>query len=256
MKRAKKADAPVLFLGLGGTGLDMLLTVKSKFHDYFEAECLPNGEIGNKPPHTESCLIDSDPYDNRRVINGVSLDPSEICEEFSAYLKPAHFAMITKPYVSQWWDSCFDMQMHSYSTRQVSRLHLFCNYDNVCNILEHKLRHLAASYPVQNALPVAIKVFASVSGNTGGGLLLDIAYILKDIARRNAMRISMEAYLIMPDVTINLFPGLSSAERLFPVNGYALLKELDYWMDAEKKRQTDGATVYRYELGDMGKCTV
>ena len=57
MELVKKIDAPILVIGLGGTGFDVLMRVKSDFSKRFE----PATPMTDCPPRTEYLEIDTDP---------------------------------------------------------------------------------------------------------------------------------------------------------------------------------------------------
>lgn len=70
MKKAKKNDSPVLVIGLGGTGADALLKIKSDFKERFEPLYYADGSIADKPMGTECTEIDTDPFPVRMHRHG------------------------------------------------------------------------------------------------------------------------------------------------------------------------------------------
>lgn len=240
MPKVKKINAPILVLGLGGTGFDMLMRVKSEFRRRFEGEKFPDGSEASHPPRTEYCEIDTQSSIGREVKYGLRLDTGEFVDIGGSF-DMIKQAIGDRSYVREWLDQSLvkaDIEQDGAGCyRQVSRLALFYNYTQVRQALSGKLRVLAAVNPemAEKSKRISVKIMAGISGGTGSGLLLDIAYILRDIARQGGYSINIEAYLMMPDVTIDHAAGEDTNKRkLYSINSYALLKELDYWMDAEQ----------------------
>ena len=234
MERVKKIDAPILVIGLGGTGFDVLMRVKSDFSKRFE----PATPMTDCPPRTEYLEIDTDPWTGRTYRYGMRLTPTEYCDIEGT--PGALHALLKKPYVSEWVDHniayLFTCNNSPGQVRQVGRLQLFENFDRVRARIEGKLAVLAnvPAGAASRSRKIEIKIMSGICGGTGSGILLDIAYIIRDIARERGYSINMEAFLFMPDTTVAFAArGSGSLIKCLHTNGYALLKELDYWMAAE-----------------------
>ena len=80
-----------------------------------------------------------------------------------------------------------------------------------------------------------ITFVTGISGGTGGGMLVDLAYIIQDILMNEVFMLSrssfkMHAYLYMPDVV----PSKGISDNWLKRNGYATLKEFDYFYNINK----------------------
>ena len=239
MARVKKIDAPIFVIGLGGTGFDVLMRVKSDFSKRFETAKLADGSYSDCPPRTEYLAIDSDPSTGRTYKYGMRLAPTEFCN-IEGDVAAAHALLKNKTYVSEWVDNSIASMGISHDgagqVRQVGRLFLFNSFDNVRARIEGKLAVLAnvPAGAADRGRKIEIKIMSGVCGGTGSGTLLDIAYIIKDIAREHNYSINMEAFLFMPDTTVAFAAkGSGPLIKSLHTNSYALLKELDYWMAAD-----------------------
>lgn len=244
MASADRPDTPLLVLGLGGTGLDMLLRVKSEFRRHFQAAGDEEGRI--RPPHVEYALIDADTQAAQTARYGMAPEGDEIVDISDCFHR-ARQALGEKPYVRQWLDRDMDggdTGQPVAGCRQAGRLLLFAHYEQVRGALTRKLERLAGS-PAWNASGgVRVNVMAGVCGGTGSGLLLDVAYILRDIAREMDRAIDIEAFLMMPDVDMERFARSAGGQvTRLSVNGYAFLKEMDFWMNAD---DTGASMVQQY----------
>lgn len=245
MPKVKKIDAPVLILGLGGTGFSMLMRTKSEFNRRFEGQRFPDGTEANRPPRTEYLEIDTESGIGDKRLYGMKLENGEFVD-IGGDFETIKGALGRKNYVTEWLDPRLEgidvTRDGAGCYRQVSRLMLFDKFNNIRMALSGKLNSLGAVNAANAARNsrISVKLMAGISGGTGSGTILDIAYILRDIARRGGYRINIEAYLMMPDVTIAHNAGGSDANtKLYSSNSYAFLKELDFWMDAE----TTGVTL-------------
>lgn len=102
--------------------------------------------------------------------------------------------------------------------RPLGRLGFFLNDELLETTLRRKLGGLRAEVDsVRLSTAKRVIVVSSLAGGTGGGMLLDIAYLL----RRQDARPRVFLYLLLPEV----FVDLDSGGRVLP-NSYGLLKEL------------------------------
>ena len=255
MARSKKIDAPILVIGMGGTGFDALMRIKHEFYQRFETDVFPDGSREERPPRTEYLEIDTDQATQNIRKYGMKLQDDEFLY-IGGNLKALHAALHAKPYISEWVDDNIST-LHvdgdgAGQCRQVSRLFLLNSYQNIYSKIFGKLNTLnqVAAGALTRTKRIEVKIVAGISGGTGSGTLLDTAYIIREIARNMPCDVNIEAYLIMPDVTIQYAAkGNPVMGNIFRTNAYGLLKELDCWMDAPtsgiemKQQYTDTNTV-------------
>jgi hypothetical protein len=102
--------------------------------------------------------------------------------------------------------------------RPLGRLGFFLNDELLEATVRRKLGGLQAEVDTMRlSTSKRVIVVSSLAGGTGGGMLLDLAYLL----RRQDSRPRVFLYLLLPEV----FVDLDSGGRVFP-NSYGLLKEL------------------------------
>ena len=82
-----------------------------------------------------------------------------------------------------------------------------------------------SQYGIQVAQGINVHIIAGLAGGTGSGMYLDVAYLLRDIVREQAIQGVNQfiGYLMLPQS----FEGLDSTNPM--PNGYAALKELNYY---------------------------
>jgi len=258
--KTKKIDASLLVIGLGGSGFDAVMRVKKDFSDCFEPAVYQDGSQSRCAPRTEFCVIHNNSSVMREKIYGLKLEEDEFVNIFQFPYKSKE-AIGRKEYVREWFDSdsvetpCFydwhDEWVASCCwNRQSARLLLFDKFQQVFMRLIGKLQVLRNA---KSSETVQVKLISSLSGSIGSGILLDTAYILRHAAKVLGCPIHVEAFLIMPDVTIaHAACGDPVRTKLFSANAYAALKEVDYWMNAEEnglsmKQQYDSDTVIEWE---------
>jgi len=114
---------------------------------------------------------------------------------------------------------------------------LFEKINTTIDAIDNKIRTLRADQ--ENKLLVFI--LSGLSGGTGGGMFLDIAYIIRGLMEREygskgVDKVEIGGYLFTPDVNLSGNNLNIHTEEYIQRNGYAALKELDYWMNIEERR--------------------
>ena len=250
MPRVDKLNAPLLVVGLGGTGADGLLRVKSLFQQRLNPEII-GGEEQDHPPRTAFLEIDTDSTVLRKRYQGVRINQNT--EWFSMRCDMNHIlgdanGTRVPMYCRDWLSPVFytDPQMRSAAIegagtyRQLSRLMLFNKADDLHTKLSATLHQLAAcpqGAPVGER-NVNVVVITGFSGGTGSGAFLDFAYLLRHAAEQQNISYTLELYVVMPDIFVNKLATGDGKKRIqYEANGFAALKELDYWMDYDSRRE-------------------
>ena len=179
VKKAKAIDAPVLIVGLGGTGVDALLVTKKLIRDSIKGERTADG-LSDKPRNIEYLAIGTDMENWKRSYCGVRLnrDADELMiytmEDVSPILKHLE---LQPPYIQNW------LSTEIYTTtvingvggvRQLGRLMLMENLESFQQVLNSKISRLANDFP--SDVPLYVFILAGISGGTGSGMFLDIPY--------------------------------------------------------------------------------
>lgn len=233
--KAAALDAPILIIGLGGTGVGAVLKVKKMIYDRLECE-RKDGEVMDKPANIEYLVMDTDVASKDKSVGGVGF--SETLDETFVFTSSNIQAKLQSPslppFITNWIDKDIDVSEVTNgagAVRQVGRFMLFDNIKRVVDALDTKIRRVTAGY--ENTTPLYVFLLAGISGGTGSGTFIDIAYLVKGITRKidNNRIVNRIGLLFLPDVNLSV-QGLSDTKREnIKKNGFAALKELDYLMN-------------------------
>jgi hypothetical protein len=236
-------------IGLGGTGRDVVLQLKRKYREVYGRVDIPS---------TRFVVFDT-----------ADQKPLLVPGEKPIELTPAEFLRLTVSHpgravkvneeIDPWFPDERGIPMVSISkgagqVRVLGRLALYCNartvYDRIRRALDsvNSLRphQDLGGFRVSNDSSVQIIVVGSLSGGTGSGTFLDIAYVCRNHMRHGTDDLS--AYLLLPDV----FSTLTATANVEP-NAYAALKELDLLMDAEYGRKETSVSFGGNEISWQGR---
>lgn len=223
-------DTAILLVGLGGTGADALLRIKNQI----------NREV--QDPNVEYLEIDTDESVAKATYNttGFSETEQEFCDisvgSIQSMLNRAKEAKsLFGEECWKWVDEGIQVYGEHGRTgacgiRQIGRMQLFMNINKVMDSVSAKIDRLLQKEPDR----LVISVCSGISGGTGSGILLDMAYILREVAYAKTPRIITMGYVVMPDVDEMRIAGSKTHRTAFRANGYACLKELDYYTRIEE----------------------
>jgi len=240
--RIDTINHPVLVIGLGGTGTDALLRLKYQINRRFK---LPDNLITKqkklKPDNIEFLALETNEHDKKRY-KGISLDSNtEMVLLANANIGSILNNRSTLPdYIKSWLSpnlTITDGTKGASGNRQAGRLLLFEKINTAIDAIDNKLRSLRLDR--ENKLLVFI--LSGLSGGTGGGMFLDIAYIVRGLMEREygskgIDKVEIGGYLFTPDVNLSGNNLNIHTEEYIQRNGYAALKELDYWMNLEERQ--------------------
>ncbi|MCL2215893.1 MAG: hypothetical protein FWB91_02610 [Defluviitaleaceae bacterium] len=239
--RIDTINHPVLVVGLGGTGTDALLRLKHQVSRRFK---LPDNPVTkqkkSKPDNIEYIAFETNEHDRKRY-KGIGLDPyTEMVQLSNAGIGAILNNRSTMPeYIREWLNpelTITDGTKGASGNRQAGRLLLFEKINTAIDALDNKIRNLRLDQ--ENKLLVYL--VSGLSGGTGGGMFLDIAYIIRGLMEREyggkgVDKVEITGYLFTPDVHLAGNNMNIHTEEYIQRNGYAALKELDYWMNLEER---------------------
>ena len=242
-----------LYIGLGGTGFKTLLHTKRAFIETY-------GEV---PPMIKFLAFDSDKnqyksYSLPSVHGDIKFDPAESSDIMVTQAKDK--VSLNRGALS--WlpeknlPAVVDLENGCGMVRTNGRIAFSFNYaksrSNIQNAL-NQIRNLTTVHNDKYALisnDIEVNIVFSIAGGTGSGNFIDMAYLVKDIFREQAIPETSKivGYMVLPDVyDAQLTFG---KDRLKPI-GCASLIDLDYMMHFayDKRTSTDYLTVQKDLIG-------
>ena len=251
-----KNTATVL-IGLGGTGIDALRTIKTEVYARLKADDPLAAVPGYQ--HIRFLGVDSivernDDWDEEMPYNSTmgalcALDDTEL---FSIY-DPNIRHMLSDPEAMKkrdelaWihWEYMMPVSAN-YSAgaiRQVGRLMMMEKSAAFMSRVEQEIN--AAKAGLVNPT-VNVHIFTSLSGGTGSGCFLDVCYMVQHVADKLGGA-TVFGYFFMPDVNLSVVPMSNPQTRdRIPRNAYAAMQELDYCMQLPGN---NGAFTQKYQNG-------
>jgi hypothetical protein len=245
--RVDTIDNPMLVIGLGGTGIDALLRLKYQVNRRFRLPVDPvTNRKAEKPKNIEFLAFETNEAEKNKKYpaeNGIGLDP---LKEFVQLSNSEIGGLLSdrsklEPYITDWLSpelTIIDGINGASGVRQAGRLLLFTKISEVVRTIQRKIDGLLEGTNKK----LNVFILTGLSGGTGSGCYLDIAYIVRGILERRfgpdgIDKVNMLGYLFTPDVNLSR-RGLSRhTEEYIQKNGYAALKELDYWMNCDERKE-------------------
>ncbi len=227
---SKLIDAPVLLIGLGGTGAKSLIRIKKMISDRIG---------GNKPSNLEYLSIDTDERINKILYNGVTFSSanSEVCiikdtELLTSYLnRNISFGS----HINEWLSNDIDVQHITDGAgcvRQIGRLLLFREINKIESVIRNKIAKITKGN-MNSSKYVYVFIVTGISGGTGSGTFIDMPFIVRYIIEDMLYHCKMFGFLFLPDVNLQHTSDPATVTNL-KRNGFAALKELDYVMNLGK----------------------
>ncbi|MCX7972188.1 MAG: tubulin-like doman-containing protein [bacterium] len=220
-------NIPTIVIGLGGTGLRTVVNLKRRVGSIdkglLKFLCIDSDK-------NEVLIKELEPDEYLNVgVPGVSAIISNLKSEAAEYIRP-------------WFPSNLSFKVvagdeGAKQFRPMGRLYLFKNIDKVFKAIDMVTKQLRARFAEVSISSKTINVYliSSTCGGTGSGMLLDMAYIVrKVIEEENAVPALIKGILFLP-TAFHPYPISDEAEKkhIF-ANGYATLKEIDYYMNPNK----------------------
>jgi hypothetical protein len=215
-----------LYVGLGGTGMNALLHTKKMFVETY-------GEV---PPMIGFLGIDTDGDAYKKELPSkygpISLAPNE---QTPILVEDAQAAYVTSKQHFSWVhpDNIFALTAMTKGAGQIrsnGRFALTCNYENLYNKVRDAVQRITAAnikenkkYDADFVGDVEVHMVFSMSGGTGAGTFINMAYIIRNVLGK----CKLTGYAVLPDV----FESMSQfgMERVKP-NTYGSIIDLDYFM--------------------------
>ena len=239
-----KNTATVL-IGLGGTGIDALRTIKTQVYSRLKADD-PDAVV---PQYEHIRFLGVDTVEKTNDNPGEELQDNLKTESLRALDDTETFS-IANPHVKRIFNESKGLEMREELSwlrwkeidapnlttagaggiRQVGRFMMMDKSDAFMSRVEQEIN--AAKSGLTNPT-VNVHIFSGLSGGTGAGCFLDTCYMVRHIANKIGA-VTIFGYFFLPDVNLSVIPMSNTKVRAYiPRNGYAAMQELDYCMQLQ-----------------------
>ena len=226
-----------VYIGLGGAGIESILETKRLFLETY-------GEI---PPMVKFLAMDTDRYsreycENDRKHSGTKLDRQELCWLSITYCR----SFVQEHHQRMPWLNAHITEHHggdyflgTRMTRSIGRLAFVMNLNEIRHAIEAACQQ-AMEAPVNDPylvpqMPLEIHLAFSIAGGTGGGIFIDLAYLIRKMF---GQAVKLTGHIILPNGILQggQFPKHLSkyfSTAIFSkatAIGYTSLIELNYLM--------------------------
>jgi hypothetical protein len=239
--RHHKFVTPTLFIGLGGTGREVLLRIRQEMvlefgvaalpvHKFVWIDCDPN--VGDQ--------MDNKPFD--WLLPAAQLDPGR--DTVAATVDANIFeGYATNPAANKWLYKWVDPGIFSAGSitagaaqvRPRGRCAFYANFSKIQRTLNDALTEICEQPAktrlydqfdgMQAGTTQRIFIFNSLAGGTGSGMFLDVAFLCRQIASNDNRDVDIFGYEFLPSV---FAPVGESSAKLY-ANAYAALSELEFY---------------------------
>ena len=234
-KSLKATKVPTIVIGLGGMGCETLNILKGKVKK----------NLGN-PKNIKFLAVDSDETDLVNYKKSISEEGHlEDGETLSLYDPGITELLINHginrpPYTYEWMRKDFPevriANNGAQGTRQIGRVILTCGsaYSNIQARIAAMVNSASASATDTKSFEIIL--IAGISGGTGSGTIIDISYLVHRVMEQeHRSNYNFSAYVYTPDVQFSVV-GINNQPAIMnnlKRNGYAAMKEIDYFMNLE-----------------------
>lgn len=256
MQQAEQAkNTATLLIGLGGTGIDCLRTIKTQVRSRLRPDdpdaVVPTYEhirfLGVDTAEKSKGDQDED-QENLKAGALIALDDTESFSISNPHVKrtfasPKGLEMREELSWLRWEDiDAPDLgKAGAGGIRQIGRYMMMDKSKAFMSRVEQEINAAKANLIDPT---VYVHIFSGLSGGTGAGCFLDVCYMVRHIANKVG-GVTIFGYFFLPDVNLSVIPFSDTKTRAFvPKNGYASMQELDYCMQLQ---YNGGGFVQKYQ---------
>ncbi len=248
-EKTKGAILPTFFIGLGGTGKEILLRLRRKFYEQFGRPDLPC--IGYLWLDTDTRAVGVRGEKLDELYDAVSFRDVEQISLLSGAVNADLGDILRNPgkhqYIHDWLYSSEVKQYGSGikdgagNVRSVGRLAWFSKYGDIKDRLEDKFGHICSHKSIDDTKKISklsktdfiytmrVFIIGSVVGGTGSGTFIDTSFLIQDLIQTKTFTNIEQiiGIILLPNIYYQS-PSDETSKRSYG-NAYAALKELEYF---------------------------
>ncbi len=239
-------NTATLLIGLGGTGVHCIRTIKTQVYDRLKPD-RPE-DIVPQYSHIRFLGVDTDRQSFSNEIGGSIADKVHKPKSTGTLpLTSSEYFSIENLNISQTINSPLALQHHhefdwlehekiavpqlgtagAGGIRQIGR---FMMMDKSTEFIDRVTSELHAAREGLINPTINVHIFTGLSGGTGAGCFLDVCYMVRSITK-DIGGVNIFGYFFLPDVNLANVPMEATHVRQYiPNNGYAAMQELEYCM--------------------------
>lgn len=242
---------PTVVIGVGGTGKEILIKIRRMIVEtYGSLDALPIVSFLHIDTEQNAKVSESQTV----LKQDISLRPVEQVWAKVEDAKAILNRLTSYPYLAEWFPASLKgtdtILAGAGQIRALGRFAFTVNYQQIktaFNSAKGRIRghekRMLDQLKVQLDQGINIFVVGSLSGGTGSGMLMDLAYNLRDWVPPSELPQS-SAYLVLPGA----FSGLG--DRVI-ANAYAALMELDHYSRSDTRFEAQYSTSQSDRIGDQ-----
>lgn len=230
----------VLIIGLGGTGTDTLLATKDTILNRFQ---LKDKKL---PDNIKLLALDTDEGILKKSRGTTKIASSEFVLLNDANISAnLHDKSKMPDFFKNWVNPSLMIPdgakvgvKGAGGIRQIGRYLLISNYKKIYDAVSSHIKSVMTAAPGGTVTDIII--LSGISGGTGSGTFIDMGYIVRKVCNDlviGSLQKQITAYLYLPDVNLGNPDVPSDAYDYIKCNGYAALKDLDYFTSIPHKKQ-------------------
>lgn len=246
MQQSEQDDCAVLAIGLGGTGIDCLRTLKRKVYSRIKPD--DSSAVVPRYSHIKYLAVDTDMQAMKKSASAEGADGSlgqiEVPGEFFDISYPNSISELFEknrkllakdPAYREWLR--FDHIKSGVAddgaggVRQLGRFLLMNKASEFVNQIENLATQ--AKSGLSATARVYVHIFAGIGGGTGSGTFLDTCYLVQHALSERGFEARVLGYFFLPDVNLSKSELPKEVRDYVMDNGYAAMQELDYCMNFE-----------------------
>lgn len=240
-------NTATLLVGLGGTGVHCIRTIKTQVYDRLKPDD-PNA-IVPEYSHIRFLGVDTDKksFSNKLGGGSVADEANEAKSTGILSLSGSEYFSIANANIAQTLSNTQALKHHpefdwleyekidvpnlsdagAGGIRQIGR---FMMMDRSTQFMNRITAEINAARSGLTTPTVNVHIFTGLSGGTGSGVFLDVCYMIRSITRAMG-GVNIYGYFFLPDVNLDNVPMDNNFVRAYiPKNGYAAMQELEYCM--------------------------